>query len=273
MRAASILLLLAAAAAAFIIEVKDTLARQVVVELGLTSRADIRLDIAFRDKRITLKTKDLPIGSCLERLAESCGGKLFVHARDFHIVPAWKHTLLSALYEKKITLGYENESASKLVQVIATHGALDLAIDPAFVDFKARIVVQDMLLGQALDTILAQGKAAYDLRYGVVFVAGRKRLATLRKLVPIPGAQSLPDKPLRIQLTGSPLAILEQATKQLGLALEIEGERRALGAGTTTVQTKRVTLAQLLACVLTPTGLKAEVVSGTRLVVNTDGPR
>jgi len=273
MRTASILLLLAAAAAGFTIDVKDTLARQVVVELGLTSRADIRLDIAFRDKLITLKTKDLPIAGCLEKLAEACGGKLFVfHARDYHIVPGWKHALLLKLYEKKVTLGYESESARKLASIVADASGLDIAFDPAFVDFKAKIVVQDMLLGQALDTILAPGKAAYDLRYGVVFVATRKRLATLRKLVTIRGAENLPGDPLRIRLTDSPLAILERAQKQLGVALEIEGGRRTLGAGTMTVQTKTVTLEQLLACVLTPAGLKAEV-SGKRLVVTTDERR
>ena len=268
MRAASTLLLLAVAAGAFTIDVKNALARQVVVELGLKSRADIRLDIAFGDTRITLKTDDLPVRSCLEKLAEACGGELFVlNARDYHIVPGWKHALLGKLHGKKITLDYERESAKKLVQVIATDGGLDFAIDPAFADFKARLVVQDMTLVQALDTLLAQGKAAYDLRYGVVFVASRKRLAALPKRMPLVTPPRLEKQRFRIDSHRRAASeILADIARQAGLTPKIETQLQPALKRNLTLRLRDAPIGHPLAAILVPANARAEIRGDTLIV-------
>lgn len=248
------------------LDVKDLPAKDVIVKIGLMTRADLRLDQEFNQKPVTLKVKDVPMRECLDLVAATIGAQVYQRGGDTHIVAPWKHKQLTALHGNSVTVDFQGQSVVKILGVIATYSGASMVIDPELPPgLEGVLKANNLTAADAINKLLAPHNAQYDLRYGVAFIATRARLAKLPKLPPVKGDADA-DYLFSFENQAG-LPVIEAIAKRAGLTPEIQPDiKKVLEQAKYTAQMKDVSFRNALACILAPVGAEAEV-AGKKLVI------
>jgi len=248
---------------------RDVPAKKAVEVIATFSGAKILLDEKYDQAKLSLKVKGAPLDTCLEMLALAIDAKLFRHGPIYHIVPKWKHALLETLHNgQRVTLTFEKESTVKILGVIATYFGVPMVLDPELGDPKASVKLANATVSAALEQTLKPNAAGYDLRYGVVFIATKKRLAALPKRLGIPIPPRLEAERFTFSLSGeSATRILEVVARKAGLGLDIDKAiQPALSKKNVAMQLSNARIEHILAAILAPAGAKAVIKDGKLIV-------
>ena len=168
-------------------------AKDAVKAIAQVTDKSIHLDGEYAASKLTLQVKNATLRACLDQIARAVGGVVFVDGAAYRIVPQWKAKLLKTLTSERMTFQFAGESTRKILAVIATYAGLSMAIDPEFGDPPATVAFTNVTPKVALAETLKQSEAGFDLRYGVVYVASKKRLAALPARMKL----KVPAKPAR----------------------------------------------------------------------------
>lgn len=238
---------------------QDESLEKVVDVLKTLGGIPLTLDDELKGRTVTLDLKNVLVEDAVDRLAAAAGAR----RRGDAILPEWKDNLLEELKKTKLhNLKLAQAPLKDVAAYLRSVTGANFVVDGPLADRKIDLVVDDITVGQALD--LAFGAhAAWDLRWGVVYVATKPRLEELPAQVPLAGAK-LPDRRIDLPFQNTPLPqVVSYLTAATGVTLAVQAaDKDALEAMEVTAAASGLTIPQALALVLLPNGATTEVKDG-----------
>ncbi|MHC4958668.1 MAG: hypothetical protein ACYTGN_09845 [Planctomycetota bacterium] len=221
--------------------------------------AKIELDPHYKARRISLKLNNATLPAALQTIANDLGAVVVTKAADhYELLPVWKRDLRAKLDSTEVPNLQQAMGLATLRETLVLVGnvaRVNIVVDPALDLGKNTmdLMVTGVSLRQLLDLVTAPNELAYELRYGVVFVARPARLKQLplRLGVPTPG-----DKRITAEFKGVTLdKALAEIAKQADLAIEPPAP---LPDTKLKLAFRGLTADQALAVLTLPLGLKVE---------------
>jgi hypothetical protein len=221
--------------------------------------AKIELDPLYKSRKTSLQLDKVTLPAALQTIANDLKAVVVPKGRDhFEILPGWKRDLRAKLDEKEVPNLQQPMGLATMRDTMVLVGnvtGVDIVVDPAL-DLGQNtmdLMVAGVTLRQLLDLTTASNELAYDLRYGVVFVARPARLKQLPLALDVP----LPrDKKITAEFKGETLdKALAEVAKQSGLAI---APPAPLPETKLRLALRDVTPDQALAVLTLPLGLKVE---------------
>ncbi|MHC4952667.1 MAG: hypothetical protein ACYTGZ_02160 [Planctomycetota bacterium] len=217
----------------------------------------IVLDDAYADKEVSIKLKNATVPEAITELARQLGGAAWKRSKDnWHIAPKWNIALRKKLATTKLdaVVGGPATLGNNLM-AIRLMSRLNIVADPQL-DLSQRVPwVKDAgNLEIVLDKLTASAKCGWDLRWGVVYVASKKRLGAL----PRSAAFAVKGPVVDLKFRKTPL---QDAAKQIAAKSRhrLVLDPKADGKAKVTVEAKGLEPAQALAVTLLPVGHTAEI--------------
>jgi len=231
----------------------------------LKEAAGLRVEFAPQaaEWKANLRLIGVPTSIAMKSVAEAfhCEAR-FRGKKRWHVAPKWQFTILDALEQSAGRVErIDRQSIDGVLETIRKGAGVDITLDKT-VD-RALVVsvpAKTRTYGGLLDYVAKQAKLEWELRYGVVYVAGKKRLEELPVLVPQLRSGELRDRRLKLVLEATPL---KEVGAAVGVELAVPDEHadRAITARATDI-----TLPQALALMLYPEGLTVAEAEGTLTV-------
>jgi len=229
----------------------------------IATYAGVQIELApqFRGRSITLKANNSTVPDVLDRIGRQLGGSSkMLGGKRFRIAPDWQHAILGKLEEKKAHgLAIDGMELRHVLEIVRTQCGVRAH---ATLDPKKRIALEadGVSYRTVLDRIAKAAGGAWELRYGIAYLATQKELADM-PLLP-PEIEKRPRLPLHFREKSivDALIFLQAASKQPIQWPEKLPDRKV------TVKAESVDLAQALALVLYPAGLTAEEKDGVIVV-------
>jgi len=249
---AAILLLVAQAAPKFSLDFKNEPVENVLRIVDSYAKARVDLAPEYAGRSITIKAQNATVPEALKFIAEDLGGEAKAIGEDrYRIAPAWQHAILEKLEkEKAAKLVMEGVELGQALKLFRSQCAVQVhcTLDPKT---KIRFSVEDGSYRAVLDAIAEAAGGAWELRYGVPYLATRTDFERM-PLLP-PKLKKDPALPLHLQdrTLVQALGYLEAASGRAFVLPELVPERKV------TAMAKSVTLSQALALVLYPVELSA----------------
>jgi len=231
----------------------------------LKEAAGLRVEIAPQAAawRANLRLINVPTSTAMRSVAEAFHCEVrFLGKKRWHVAPKWQFAILDKLDRGMAEAAkFDRQPLDAVLEVIRDGAGVDLTLDKK-VD-RALVVslpAKKRTYRSLLDEVARKAKLAWELRYGVVYVADAKRLEELPVLVPELQTQALRDQRLKLALEAMPLKRVGEA---VGAKLVVPEE---LGDREITARATDITLPQALALILYPEGLTATETDGALAV-------
>jgi hypothetical protein len=222
----------------------------------------VTLDPEYAEAKIALDLKNVTVPEALGRIARQLGAVVY---GESSIVPVWKRDVLVKLEKTRVhKLKFKaNEIAfAEAIEYLRSLTGLNFALDPRLADRKGQGIelrADNIPARSLLDLLCEPAEIAWDLRYGVIFLATKERINAL------PAVSPWKDKALhekRVDLpfdaTAFPIA-LAYLTVASGEKFTIApGDKDAIEAIEVSFTVNKVRLGDALALLLLPNGCKLE---------------
>ena len=213
----------------------------------LEKAGGLRMQIAPQaaEWNINLRLIGVPTHQALTDVAKKFRCELrLVGKKRWHLAPAWQFRILDRL-DKKMSVALEGNALDAIAAAAGVNITLDRTVSEPPVLKRA---TKKKSYRSLLDAVCKKAKLSWDLRYGVLYVAGKARLEALPVLTP---RWSNPEQ--RAKLV-SP-ALKNVALRKAELPVVVPDE---FGDRVITAQARNITTAQALALALYPAGLTCE---------------
>jgi hypothetical protein len=265
------------------LDVKDASIASVVKTISEKGKLDVILDEAVGKKKVTLSLAGTPPEKALKLVAMFASAKLIKLGEDtYWLGPKledWQKKAWTALATTKLNFNFQGTSLEDALGFCANMSKVPMVVDPAV--FASRkpdtleltMAVEKINLRQALSLMTELLSLSWDVRWGVVFVSTKKRLAAL----PLYGMSPPPtcERPegetkLRKRLATERVAF-DFSSTTLAMVLEFihnvrklpilaeDDVSKALAAASVTCRVSEITVGQALDVVLIPRGFRYEV--------------
>ncbi len=285
MLAALTLLVLCGATAAaepkITLSVKDEPLRSVAMTIEKQSKLTVVVDRARADARITLSLEGVPVGTALARVAKAAGAEVVkLTSKAAWIgrkLEVWERRLHASLVLTDLDVNFDEKSLGKVLRYVAGEMGATIALDPEVTRTRQRntllvtLKMRQVRSRDLFDLVTRSLDLAWDVRYGVVFVSTKERLASLpRHAEKLPRAGRLSDEQemLRRRLvvttvyhdfngTSAVRAIryLSKAPK-IPLVIDADTEKALDDAPTVIQKFEGINFRQMLDLVLIPRGFR-----------------
>jgi len=257
----TILLLLASLASAegerVTLDFKGDRATNIVNVLGTYMGAKIKLDAEYRDKTVTMRLSNSTAEKAYAELARQLGGEAWKERKGYwHIAPKWSIALRKKLSQKRlIAATSEPITLSHHLRALRMIGGINIVADPKLdLSKKLPLFTSSGNLQKLLEDTCAKVGCAWSLRWGVVYVATKKRLAAMPHAAPIPMTGRLVALPFRKTTLAQVVNYFGAASgQQIVLDKSIDAKTKI------SVETTAIDFAQALALTLYPIGRKASM--------------
>ena len=236
-------------------EFKDERATKIVKVISTYSGDKIKLDAEYRDKKATVVLTNATAEQGIAELARQLGGEAWKERKAYwHIAPKWSIALRKKLTTTKLdaVVGGPGTLGNNLLALRLMSG-INLVTDPKL-DLSKKIapITDAGSVQKVLEKMCAKAGCAWSLRWGVVYVASRERLAAMPHAAPIPMTGRLVELKFRKSTLAQVVNFLTAASGQ-----QIVVDSKVDADTAISVEAKAVDCAQALALTLYPIGRQA----------------
>ena len=229
---------------------KPERAGDLVRRVAMRTRTPLRIDPELADRVVLVRIERVPRGAAADAVAELLGGELVTAGDGVDVIrPKWKAALLRKLEERP----QKEQTAARRIDLAWLRAVTGLGffVDPQAPLPSAELDPAGLKTREILDHLAEKSQLAWDLRWGVVFFAGRARLDALPVALRLDG---LPEKKGALPFRATPSKAAAGYLKALyGVGIDVAAEVDTK----VTAQVNGVTLAQALAMITLPHGLEA----------------
>ena len=238
-------------------EAKDETLTSVVAKLNKHFGFKLTLGDGLASKRVTLTFREATAPQALRALADAAEQKLFrIEPGVYRIGINERERIFALLGEKMVQVTNFNAPIKTTCQWLRSVTGTNIFVDPSVAGNPAVRMKAAMTASQALDTITQQAKLAWDVRFGVVFIATAARLKTLPQESPFRALGLPAEKRVSLPLNNSNLkSAASYLTAATGVKITIDPELRSKRV---TINATNVLLVDALALLLVPHGYTLE---------------
>ena len=257
----TILLLLASLASAgderVTLDFKNEHAMKIVKVLNMYSGAKIKLDAEYRDKTVTMRLSNSTAEKAYAELARVLGGAAWKERKGvWHIAPKWSIALRKKMTTTKLdaVVGGPSTLGNSLLALRLMSG-INIVADPKL-DLSKKIapITDAGTVQKVLEKMCEKAGCVWSLRWGVVYLASKERLAGMPHTPPIPMTGRLVALPFRKTTLAQVVNYFVAASgQQIVLEKSVDAKTKI------SVETQAIDFAQALALTLYPIGRQASM--------------
>ena len=231
----------------------------------LLREAKLRVEFAPQAaaRRANVKLINVPTVSGMKTIAEHFGCQVrFLGKRRWRVAPAWQFAVLDKIELRRDTpLNVKKMPIEEFLETVRTETGVDITLDPR-VDRESTVTLRASKIScrKVLDRLVKALRLAWELRYGVLYIAEREHFDRMPVLPPQLETPALRNLRMPVDSEGVALAeVAPQLEKLMSIPFIVP---EGMKARTVTAHAKDVTLEQALALLLYPLGWTAEEKDG-----------